>query len=147
MSFGSSSSLQRIGIEVFGGVVGWGNSTPCGIARITIPSSVRELCDRCFFWCSSLVDVTFAVSSSLKRIGVGCFEGTRIEEISIPDNVRELCDRCFYWCKCLRRVTFGSSSSLKRIGFSCFEGTLIDGNGNPLPGEIARPSASLWDEP
>ena len=65
--------------------------------------------------------MTFGSSSSLERIGVSCFEGTRVEEVRIPDSVRELCDSCFKWCSHLRQVTFGSSSSLERVGVSCFE--------------------------
>ena len=63
----------------------------------------------------------FGPSSSLERIGVGCFEGSEVEEVSIPDGVRELCNGCFAWCQSLRRVTFGSSSSLELVGTQCFD--------------------------
>ena len=40
-------------------------STPFGLVEISIPDSVRELCDGCFKGCSSLRRVTFGPSSSL----------------------------------------------------------------------------------
>ena len=116
VTFGSSSSLERIGVSCF---------YRSEVEEISVPDSVRELCDRCFCGCESFRRVTFGSSSSLERIGVSCFEGSGVKEISVPDNVRELCDCCFYDCKFLRRVTFSSSSSLERIGASCFNGTQL----------------------
>ena len=86
MNFGSSSSLERIGVECFEG---------SGVAEVSIPDSVRELCSRCFKECRYLRRVNFGSSSSLKRIGDACFEGSRVEEVSIPDSIRELCAGCF----------------------------------------------------
>ena len=62
---------------------------------VSIPNNVRELCDHCFKGRKGLRRVNFGSSSSLGRIGVGCFESSGVEEVSIPDGVRELCDRCF----------------------------------------------------
>ena len=39
------------------------------LAEVVVPDSVEELCEWCFFWCSSLSRVTFGESSSLKLIG------------------------------------------------------------------------------
>ena len=111
VTFGSSSALERIGVECF---------AYSGVEDVCIPNSVRELCDCCFKWCKSLRRVTSGASSALERIGDSCFAGSGIEEVSIPDSVRELCDRCFQSCSSLRRVTSGASSSLERIGISCF---------------------------
>ena len=74
VTFGSSPSLERIGIEAFGVLEeGRGKSTPCGIVEISIPNSVRELGDGCFKGCKSLRRVTFGSSSSLERIGFHAF--------------------------------------------------------------------------
>ena len=62
------------------------------LREVSIPNSVSELCDRCFYKCKRLRRVTFGSSSSLKRIGVSCFWTSGVEEVSIPDGVRELCD-------------------------------------------------------
>ena len=119
---GPSSSLERIGVLCFA----WS-----GVEEFAVPDSVRELCEGCFQWCSSLRRVTFGPSSSLTRIGVSCFEGTGVEEFAVPDSVRELCKSCFRECKSLRRVTFGSSSSLERIGDYCFGGVRLVGFETP----------------
>ena len=120
MTFGPCSSLERISVSCFEGT---------GVDEMTIPDSVRELCDGCFKWCSCLCRVIFGTSSSLERIGseaFGCMNERRntpvcgIVEISIPDSVRELGDRCFAACCKLRSVTFGPSSSLRRIGVEAF---------------------------
>ena len=126
VEFGSSPCLERIGADAFGfsdHVFGY---SPCGLVEISIPDSVRELCDGCFKRCQNLVCVTFGSSPSLERMGVSCFERTAIEEMSIPDSVRELCDGCFKDCDSLVCVEFGSSPSLERIGASCFECTAIE---------------------
>ena len=90
------------------------------LSSVSVPDSVRELCDGCFKECKDLRRITFGPSSSLERIGVSCFERSGVEELSVPDRVRELCDGCFKECKGLRRITFGPSSSLERIGFDVF---------------------------
>ena len=117
VTFGSSSSLERIGAACFEG---------SRVEEVSIPNSVRELCDGCFQGCESLHRVTFGSSSSLERIGAYCFVRTKLEEVRIPDSVRELCDGCFQRCTSLCRVTFGSSSSLERIGVSCCEGAGVE---------------------
>ena len=125
VTFGSSSSLERIGVCCFCG---------SGVEEVSIPDSVYELCDRCFEGCERLRRVTFGSSSSLERIGFNAFGGRwdryqrkcRLREVSIPDSVCELGGRCFSECESLRRVTFGSLSSLERIGICCFCETGVD---------------------
>ena len=102
VTFGSSSSLEWIGVSCF----------ECsGVEEVDIPDSVRELSDCCFAGCKSLRRVTFGSSPSLERIAISCFASSGVEEANIPDSVRELCDCCFKWCESLCRVTFGSSLS------------------------------------
>ena len=66
VTFGSSSSLERIGVSCFVG---------SGVEEVSIPDGVRELCDHCFYECKRLRRVNFGSSSSLERIGVGAFRG------------------------------------------------------------------------
>ena len=54
--FGSSSSLERIGISCFE----WS-----AVEEVSIPDSVRELCHSCFSKCHRLRRVMFGSSSSL----------------------------------------------------------------------------------
>ena len=83
---------------------------------MSIPDGVGELCEKCFYKCSSLSRVTFGQSCSLKMIGNEAFCRSAVVDIHIPDGVEELCAGCFAGCKSLSRVTFGESSSLKLIG-------------------------------
>ena len=88
---------------------------------MSIPDSVRELCDRCCNGCPELERLTFSPSSCLERIGARCFGGCKINELRIPDSVRELGDECFKECSWLSDVIFSPSSSLERIGFQAFD--------------------------
>ena len=64
MNFGSSSSLERIGVSCF---------AFSGVDEVSIPDGVRELCEGCFKGCKKLRHVSFSSSSSLERIGALCF--------------------------------------------------------------------------
>ena len=81
----------------------------CLVRDVSIPSSVCELCDRCFYGCTSLSTVTFCLPARLERLGAESFCYTSIESFFVPDSVVELCKRCFYECKSLRHVHFGAS--------------------------------------
>ena len=87
---------------------------------------VREVRERGFCGCKSLVGVTFGASSKLERICAEAFYETNIESLSIPDSVVELGERCFRGCKSLRCVIFGASSKLERICAEAFYETSIE---------------------
>ena len=72
--FGCSSSLERIGVSAFSGR----SRYACSIEEITIPDSVRELCDECFKGCKKLRRVTFGSSSALERVGRQAFARTSL---------------------------------------------------------------------
>ena len=116
------------------------------ICEVSIPNSVIELGDQCFRRCRKLLRVIFGASSSLERIGVGCFRRTGICEVSIPDSVIELCDQCFLHCHHLEYVMIRASSSLERIGCECFGDTLICAMVHPitLEGLVERGYVKLF---
>ena len=91
---------------------------------MSIPDSVVELDDGCFYECSSLRSVIFG--TDLECIRNSAFYKTRIEEVSIPDGVVELCDGCFSGCESLRSVIFGLDSKLECIGPKTFASTNIE---------------------
>ena len=78
MTFGPSSSLERIGVSCF---------EETAVEEIAVPDSVRELCDGCFYRCESLRHVMFGSSSSLERIGDCCFGGLRLDGFRTPPSV------------------------------------------------------------
>ena len=94
----------------------WGS----GCTHITIPDTVREICDECFSGCFSLHRVTFGSCSILERLGRKWVSETKVEEVMVPDTVREICDQCFWFGGSLHRVTFGSCSSFERLGIAAF---------------------------
>ena len=52
VTFSPCSSLERIGAEAFSSYESWGSrgvSSACIIEHISIPDSVRELGDKCFY--------------------------------------------------------------------------------------------------
>ena len=121
MTFGPSSSLERIGADCF---------YRCGLVRFEIPASVRVIGGGAFGECAltggiaggivcrdgcSFRALEGLVLSDDFRI---CFSSYgELSSVCVPDCVRELCDGCFKGCWRLRRVTFGPSLSLERIGF------------------------------
>ena len=78
MNFGSSSLLERIGVECFDG---------SGVEDVSIPDGVCQLCEGCFDGCDSLHYVNFGSSSSLERIGTRCFASSELLDFEIPSAV------------------------------------------------------------
>ena len=118
VTFGPSSSLERIGDCCFQGTA---------VEEVAVPDGVRELGSRCFKECRWLRRVTFGPSSSLEWINTMCFMESGVEVFAVPDGVRVLGYQCFFACRRLRHVTFGPSSSLEQIGSFCFRGTEVVG--------------------
>ena len=76
--FGASSRVERICAYAFCGT---------SIESLSIPDSVVELGEKCFYGCKSLRSVIFGASSRVERICAEAFCGTSIESLSIPDSV------------------------------------------------------------
>ena len=114
---GASSRVERICADAF---------RDTSIESLSIPDSVVELGEGCFYGCKSLRSVIFGASSRVERICADAFCGTSIESLSIPDSVVELGKKCFYGCKSLRSVIFGASSRVERICAEAFCGTSIE---------------------
>ena len=64
------------------------------VQLVSIPNSVEELCEKCFYACVSLLRATFGESSSLMLIGKKAFYRSGVVEIHIPDGVEELGEKC-----------------------------------------------------
>ena len=89
MTFGTLSSLERLGISCF---------ERTGVEVVNIPDTVRELCDCCFRECRNLRRVRFGSSPSLERIGMGCFAGCGLLEFEIPETVGSIGGGAFREC-------------------------------------------------
>ena len=90
MTFGSSSSLERIGVYCFEG---------SGVEELSIPAGISEMCDRCFYWCKRLRRVNFGSSSSLERIGMLCFAGSGLLDFEIPSTTGAIGGGAFSECR------------------------------------------------
>ena len=126
MTFGPSSSLERIGARCFYG---------CGLVRFEIPAPVRAIGEESFGECALAGCIVCRDGCCLRAIdGLVLSDDLRIcfssycllSSVCVPDSVRELLDGCFKGCKSLRRVAFGPSSSLEWMGVLCFQGTRVE---------------------
>lgn len=73
------STLETINDELLGA---------CGFTEITIPSTVKYICDGAFMYNDLLTSIT--LSEGLETIGENAFRGTEIESINIPSTVTSL---------------------------------------------------------
>ena len=93
------------------------------LRHIDIPDTVRELCDRCFRYCSNLRTVRFGARSQLERIGIEVFSpDASIEKITIPDSVCELGEG---FCRAAGTVIFGVFSKIEQLGTEAFRSSSI----------------------
>ena len=75
-----------------------------GIVHVAIPASVVSLGYCAFQNCKSLVEVTFAKDSRLKKICGACFMGTALREIALPASLEEVETAAFFRCPDLRTI-------------------------------------------
>lgn len=117
---GESSSLKKIGLEVFSG---------SALASFSLPSNVVSVDRASFSECPMREFVISATNSSFSfasglllskdgRLCYGCVG--RLKEVVIPDQAEELCDKCFLRCTSFSRLRLSELSLLKMIGVSAF---------------------------
>jgi hypothetical protein len=63
------------------------------IDSITIPDSITELSDGCFFGCSEIKEIV--IPDSVRTIGADCFKQTYIQTITLGKNVGKVGDSAF----------------------------------------------------
>ena len=114
MTFGPSSSLERIGVSCFE------NS---GVEEVSVPNGVRELCDGCFKGCWRLRRVTFGPSSSLERVGSLCFCKCGLVKFEIPVSVRAIGGGAFSECALLGGIVCRDDCRFRAI-----DGLLLSGD-------------------
>lgn len=70
----------------------------------SIPSTVTEIGDQCFKYCSSLSSIT--IPSSVSRIGHMCFYNcSSLSSLSIPSSVSEIGNICLFLCSSLTSLS------------------------------------------
>ena len=76
------------------------------LTGITLPASVREICDKAFYWCRSLVNRELGGTG--EYIGSQAFDlCTSLVRVDIPSSVRYIGINAFFGCSALSSVSFG----------------------------------------
>ena len=89
------------------------------IESYTIKEGTEIICDRTFFYCSSLKSMV--IPDSVTKIGGGAFEYCEsLQSIVIPNSVTEIGDRTFRNCKSLKSIVI--SKLVTKIGYGAFWG-------------------------
>ena len=88
------------------------------IEQYKIKEGTKIICDRAFWWCSSLLEIS--IPNSVNSIGDSAFNRcSSLQEISIPNSVTSIGDRAFEWCYSLREIFIpGSVTSIGKGAFS-----------------------------
>ena len=92
-----------------------------GLLSITLPTSIEDIPDNCFFCCSALSRIY--LPKKLKSIGESCFFGCEsLMNITIPKGITEFKENTFGQCTSLSRIAFedGNPSQIKKLGRYCY---------------------------
>jgi len=74
---------------------------------------------------SALTDITFVHDNTLKTIGEGAFQNTKLSSITIPASVTSIAEKAFSGITNSLEVIFQEDSKLVVIGISAFEGSRL----------------------
>lgn len=89
------------------------------LERVSIPSSVKTICERAFYGCTSLKEVS--IPEGVERIEDEAFSQSGLVRVTIPSSVNNLCSRCFASCESLTSAVFARpASSYAGMGFFTF---------------------------
>ncbi len=90
------------------GVVRYSYEPESNLTRVTIPSTVTEICGGAFSHAAGLTEVT--IPESVKTIGSSAFSGcTGLTEVTIPEGVKTIGSWAFSGCTGLTSVTVPAS--------------------------------------
>jgi hypothetical protein len=91
----------------------------------TIPSSVNNIVEGAFHYCSSLTSIT--IPNSVTSIGGWAFGlCSSLTSITIPDSVTSIKETAFYGCTSLTSVTFQGTMTADNLDSDSFPGDLRD---------------------
>lgn len=138
LDFAAGSTISVISKNIF--------TMHDSIEKITLPSSITELCNESFMSCSKLESVTFENNSKLKTIGERAFYNCKalktvnfgqpsslieikkqafqscesLKSITIPKSVKKIGKYCFYYCSNLNEIIFEDTSKIQEISKRAF---------------------------
>ncbi|MDE5663736.1 MAG: leucine-rich repeat protein, partial [Muribaculaceae bacterium] len=91
---------------------------PKGVSEYTVKSGTMVICDKAFYFCKSLQNIT--LPDSLTAIGDEAFSGCNsLQSIKLPSSLTAIGDEAFFGCESLQSITL--PDSLTSIGVHPFE--------------------------
>ena len=94
-----------------------------GLASVTIPSRITEIKRHAFFKCTAMTELEFMLPSTVQTIGPSAFSGcSALTSVTIPTSVQNITDDAFENCSSLSEVIILSGGTNVTIGKGSFEG-------------------------
>ena len=99
--------------QLYNSVFSW-NST---IVSVSLPSTIKEISQSCFFYCGKLE--TINIPQSVRKIGTAAFlQCASLKEIVLPDGLDIINSSCFSGCTSLEKINI--PETVNEIAFSAF---------------------------
>ncbi|ELP94535.1 hypothetical protein EIN_116460 [Entamoeba invadens IP1] len=87
------------------------------LTSITLPPTVYNIGDNCFFYCKNLLEVN--ISGRIEHIGMSCFDNCRqLSAVTFLVCLGELPEHCFNGCRSLKEISV--PKGITELGESCF---------------------------
>ncbi len=99
------------------------------LSAITLPDSVRSICDSAFAGCDALRSFSIGEDSRLEVIGKKAFSAcSLLEQIHLPAGLKQIDAKAFYFCSMLSRPDLPDGVSLAKDAFlrACISAALFD---------------------
>lgn len=109
MTFAEGSQLERIGSCCF---------SRSGLEELVLPSTVKEIGEKAFYWCEQLRSVQLSAGPEKEIISGGQVSAQTTDVTALPSPLKRLETETFYWCKSLKSI--GIPNGVEYIGRKCF---------------------------
>ena len=89
------------------------------LTSVSIPTSLKSLCEQCFYHCDSLTSVSFSGCTNLTVLPAHCFYMCpKLSSVTLPPDLKTIGDSCFNACKDLTGITLPESlNSIEQYAF------------------------------
>jgi len=100
-----------------------------GLTAITLPDSVKSICDCAFAGCDALRTFSIGKDSRLEAIGDKAFSScSLLEELRLPAGLKQIGKKAFYFCSMLRKPELSRDVTVGRDAFlrACLPAAMFD---------------------
>jgi hypothetical protein len=101
-----------------------------GLTSAVLPASVELICERAFFFCSSLTEISFECDSRLTRLEREAFSWSGLT------SVQRICELCFAFCSSLPQIRFELDARLSHIEREVFSWSALTAIAFPVSVEV-----------